>query len=399
MEIGVVGKPNVGKSTLFNACTLGNAEVAAYPFTTIKPNRAVAAVRTRCVCRELGVEDNPRNSRCVGGERFVPIEVIDVAGLVPKAHEGRGLGNQFLDELRRASVLIHVVDAAGATDAEGVAVPAGTHDPVEDVRFLEEEIEAWFFDIFRRSWDKVSRKVQYEGKDFVKYFEEMYVGIGFQARGIIKAVGDAAVNPEKPHDWSKEDLARFTGALRRVSKPIIIAANKTDMEQAAENIKRLREAFPGSLVVPTSSMGEYVLRKLAEEGAVRYLPGDRGYEVLDASKISERQQKALEIIGRNVLGRFGTTGVQECINAAVFDLLGKVVVYPVEDENRYSDKDGRILPDALLLDRGSTPRDLAFRIHTEIGEAFIGAIDARTKRKISSDKPLSQGDVVKILTR
>ena len=123
MEIGVVGKPNVGKSTFFNACSLGNAEVAAYPFTTIKPNRAVAAVRTRCVCRELGVEDNPRNSRCVGGERFVPIEVIDVAGLVPKAHEGRGLGNQFLDELRRASVLIHVVDTAGATDAEGVVVP------------------------------------------------------------------------------------------------------------------------------------------------------------------------------------------------------------------------------------------------------------------------------------
>lgn len=399
MEIGVVGKPNVGKSTFFNACTLGNAEVAAYPFTTIKPNRAVASVRTICVCRELGLVDTPRNSRCIGGERFVPMEIIDVAGLVPKAHEGRGLGNQFLDELRRASVLIHVVDSSGATDAEGAAVPAGTHNPLEDVYFLEEEIEAWFFGIFQRSWDKVSRKVQYEGKDFVKYFEEMYAGIGFQAKDIIKAVGDAGVDQEKPHDWSKEDLARFTRALRRISKPIIIAANKTDVGPAAENIKRMQESLADSPIVPTSAMGEYVLRKLAEEGAIRYLPGDRGYEVIDPSKISERQQKALEIIKRNVLDRFGTTGVQECINAAVFDILGKVVVYPVEDENRYSDKDGRVLPDAFLLDRGSTPRDLAFRIHTEIGEAFIGAIDARTKMKISSDKPLSHRDVVKILTK
>lgn len=398
MEIGVVGKPNVGKSTFFNAATLADATVASYPFTTVNPNRALGFVRVPCACRELGVTCNPKNSKCIANDRFIPVELIDVAGLVPKAHEGRGLGNKFLDELRRANMLIHVVDASGGTDAEGNILPPGSRDPLEDVRFLEEEIELWFLNIFKRSWDKVSRKVQYEGKDFVKYFEEMYVGIGFEEKHILQAVKEAGVNTEKPHSWSEEQLFSFVKSLRAASKPIIIAANKSDVEAAEENIKRMREELQ-SIVIPTSSMGEYVLRKLAEEGAVRYLPGDSEFETISLEKISEKQKAALRIIERNVFARFGNTGVQQCINAAIFDVLQKVVVYPVEDEVKFSDKDGNVLPDAFLMDRGATPRDLAFKIHTEIGESFIGALDARTRRKIASDKPLNNGDIVKILVR
>ncbi|MDI6654890.1 MAG: redox-regulated ATPase YchF [Candidatus Hydrothermarchaeota archaeon] len=398
MEIGVVGKPNVGKSTFFNASTLAGAEVASYPFTTVNPNRAMGFVRVACVCREVGVTCNPKNSKCIAKNRFIPVELIDVAGLVPKAHEGRGLGNKFLDELRRASVLIHVVDASGGTDAEGNIMPPGSRDPLEDIRFLEEEIELWFLNIFKRGWNKVSRKVQYEGKDFVKYFEEMYVGIGFEERHILQAVKEAGVNAEKPHSWSSEQLFSFVKSLRQASKPIIIAANKSDVEAAEDNIKRMREELQ-STVIPTSSMGEYVLCKLAEEGAIRYLPGDSEFETINFEKISDKQKAALRIIERNVFARFGNTGVQRCINAAIFDVLQKVVVYPVEDEVKFSDKDGNVLPDAFLMDRGATPRDLAFKIHTEIGESFIGAIDARTKRKIASDKPLKSGDIVKILAR
>lgn len=396
MEIGVVGKPNVGKSTFFNAATLAGAEIASYPFTTVNPNRAMGFVRVPCVCAELGVTCAPKNSKCIARNRFIPVELIDVAGLVPKAHEGRGLGNKFLDELRRASVLIHVVDASGGTDAEGNILPPGSRDPLDDIHFLEEEIELWFLNIFKRSWEKVSRKVQYEGKDFVKYFGEMYVGIGFEEKHITQAVREAGVNTEKPHSWSEGQLFSFVKSLRAASKPIIIAANKSDVEIAEENIKRMKGELQ-SIVIPTSSMGEYVLRKLAEEGAVRYLPGDSEFETINFEKISEKQKAALRIMERNVFARFGNTGVQQCINAAIFDVLNKVVVYPVEDEVKFSDKDGNILPDAFLMEHGSTPRDLAFRIHTEIGSNFIGALDARTRRKISNDKALENGDIIKIL--
>lgn len=398
MEIGVIGKPNVGKSTFFNASTLAEAEVANYPFTTVSHNKAIAYVRARCPCVELDVVCNPRNSKCIKGDRFIPVEMIDVAGLVPKAHEGRGLGNQFLDELRRARVLIHIVDASGGTDEEGNLLVPGSHEPLRDVRFLEEEIELWFLNIFKRGWDKVARKVQYEGKDFVHYFGETYSGIGFREEEISLALREAEVDPKKPKEWSDRELVDFAHSLRRASKPIIIAANKADVEIAEENIERMKKEL-STPVIPTSSMGEYVLRRLAEQGAVEYIPGDGEFKIIDRSKINGKHRKALELIRENVLSKFGSTGVQQCINTAVFDILKKVVVYPVEDEGKYADKEGNVLPDAFLMEPASTPRDLAFKIHTEIGEGFIGALDAKSKRKIKSDKEMESGEVIKILTR
>jgi hypothetical protein len=365
----------------------------------VKANRAVAYLRTPCPCRELETPCQARNSRCISGNRLVPFQLIDVAGLVPGAHEGRGLGNRFLDDLRQAKVLIHVVDASGGTDAEGNPLPPGSRDPLEDVRFLEEEIEAWFLGIFQRGWEKVSRKAQLEGRDFASNFTEMYAGIGIRRGEVLQAVKETGLDPGAPGKWGEEGILRFSRALRRLSKPILIAANKTDVEAAGGAVQRLREALPEGSVVPTSSMGEYVLRRLAENGAVSYLPGDPSYEVVDEGKIGKRERKALEILDEFVFGRFGTTGVQECLNHGVLGLLGKIVVYPVEDEGKLADGEGRVLPDAFLLDGGSTPRDLAHAIHTEIGEGFLGALDARTRRKIPSEKPLKTGDVIKILTR
>jgi hypothetical protein len=396
MEIGVVGKPNVGKSTFFNACTLAGAEVASYPFTTVDPNRAIAYVRTSCACSELKVTCTPKNSLCLRGNRFIPVEIIDVAGLVPRAHEGRGLGNKFLDELRRARVLVHVVDASGATDEEGNPGVPGSYNPLDDVRFLEKEIELWFLGIFKRGWEKISRRVQFEGKDFVSYFTMTYSGMGFSEAQVSAAIKEAEVDPKMPKNWSQEDLSAFAGALRKTSKPIIIAANKADVEAAEAKIEAMKKELD-NLVVPTSAMAEYVLRNLTKSGVVDYLPGDGEFKVLKAEDLDDRHRKALKIIEK-VLLKYGSTGVQRCIDAAVFDVLGRVVVYPVEDEGKFADKEGRVLPDAYLMEPGSTPRELAYKIHTDIGEAFLGALDAKTKKKIKSDKELENGEVIKILT-
>ncbi|WP_456474386.1 redox-regulated ATPase YchF [Candidatus Pyrohabitans sp.] len=399
MEIGVVGKPNVGKSTFFSAATLSKAEIANYPFTTVEANKAIAFVRIPEPAVELGVIPNPRNSLSISGYRFVPVEMIDVAGLVPKAHEGRGLGNRFMDDLRQAGALIHVVDASGSTDEEGNPLKPGEHDPRRDVRFLEEEIEQWFFGIFRRNWEKIARRVQMTGDSFERLFGELFAGLGIREAEVQLALRETGLDPRKPAQWSEEELFSFTRTLRRLAKPIIVAANKADVGVAEQNIARLKEEFPHTEIIPTSAMAELMLKNLAEAGVISYIPGDSSFKILKEGELSPKQKKALEIIKKNVLERYGSTGVQQAINVAVLDVLKKIVVFPVEDEHRLCDGEGNVLPDAYLLDQGATPRDLAYKIHTEIGENFIAAIDARTKRRIASDAPLKHMDIIKIVTR
>ncbi|MFB6087338.1 MAG: GTPase, partial [Haloarculaceae archaeon] len=176
LSIALAGKPNAGKSTFYKAATMADVDVGNYPFTTIDANRGVTHARTRCPC--LDREERCGDEHCSGGKRYVPIELLDVAGLVPGAHEGRGLGNQFLDELTNADVILHVVDASGGTDAEGEPVEVGEHDPVEDLEFVEEEMDLWLASIVERNWETVERQSRSPDFDIDESLTEMLTGVG-----------------------------------------------------------------------------------------------------------------------------------------------------------------------------------------------------------------------------
>ena len=390
-----MGKANVGKSTFFAAATMKPVEIAGFPFTTIEANRGVAYLRTPCVCRELGVEDNPVNSACVDGVRLVPVELIDCPGLIRGAHMGKGLGNRFLDEVRRADALIVVCDAAGATDDNGQPVPPGSHDPIEDVRMFESEFDLWLLNLVHKDWDKVARTAEAAREEIGRHLEEKLTGLGINRAHIAAAVERTGLDPYRARRWSGDDLARFVSELRRESKPLIVAANKADKEHAEENVERLREA--GYRVVPTCAEAELALRRAASAGLVRYTPGDSGFEVTNPSSLSKGQRRALETVRERVFRRWGSTGVQETINAAYFQLLDSIVVYPVEDAEKLTDHVGRVLPDCYLVPRGTTARQFAGLIHTELGESFIYAIDARTKKRLGEDYTLKNNDVIQIV--
>jgi len=390
-----VGKPNTGKSTFFAAATLLDVKRAPYPFTTIEPNVGVGHVKVRCVCRDLGVVDNPRNSVCIEGWRFVPVELIDVAGLVPGAWQGRGLGNMFLDHVRRAPVLIHVVDASGSTDEEGRVVKPGSHDPVQDVIFFEREFEMWMYQVVSRDWERLSKTIEYTRK-----FDELYsrfAGLGIKPQVVQQVVEELGLSGKRVTQWSQDDLMSLVREARRASKPILIAANKADLPTAPDNIKRLTEQFKGRyVVVPTSAEAELALRKAAKAGLIKYIPGSSSFEVV--GRLTPEQRKALDYIEENVLKRYGSTGVQDALDKAVFELLGMIAVFPVENEKKLTDSKGNVLPDVYLVHRDSTARDLAYEIHTELGEKFAFAIDALTGRRLGSDEKLSHRMIVKIVT-
>ncbi|MBU7014755.1 MAG: redox-regulated ATPase YchF [Theionarchaea archaeon] len=385
MDVGIVGKPNVGKSTFFNACTLGAAEVASYPFTTIKSNIGVAFVTAPCPCRELEIQCSPKNSRCIKGTRLIPTRIIDVAGLVPEAHSGRGLGNRFLDDIMRAEVLIHIIDASGKTDEEGR--PTDHHDPLEDVKFLEKEIDAWFLDRLSDKWKKLSRRVSSEHLDLHKLLAEKFNIV--TEEDILRALHTTKFDASRPDSWSNQQLQEFSVELRKITKPIVIAANKADIAPE-ENIERLNEVG----AIPASAEAELALRRAEIHGLITYVPGSDRFDV--NSDLNSAQKQALEKI-QHFLDRFGSTGVQDCLNHAVFDILDRIVVYPVENEHHYSDSFDNVLPDSYLMRTGDTSHDLAYKIHTDLGQTFIYAVNARTHMRIKEDYKLQNGDIIKIV--
>jgi ribosome-binding ATPase YchF (GTP1/OBG family) len=389
LSLALAGKPNAGKSTFYQAATMAEVDVGNYPFTTIDPNRGVTHVRTDCPCLDLA--ERCGNENCHDGKRYVPVELLDVAGLVPGAHEGRGLGNQFLDELTNADAILHVVDAAGATDAEGEPVEVGAHDPVEDIDFVETEMDLWLASIVERNWETIERQSRSPDFDIDDALAELLTGVGATETDVARALRDLDY-PEDPIQWADEHREALASDIRERTKPIVVVANKADIAPA-ENLDRLREA--ADVVVPTTADGELALRRGVEAGIVDYDPGDPDFEVV--GDVSDGQAEGLEQI-RTVMQEWGGTGVQDALDTAVYDVLHMLTAYPVQNETRWTDGQGNVLPDAHLLPEGATPPDLAYAVHSDIGDGYLHAVDARAERRIGEGHELDEGDVVKIVS-
>jgi len=385
LTLALAGKPNCGKSTFFKAATMAHAEIANYPFTTINPNFGVAYVRTKCACTELKV----KCSHCVDGNRFVAVNLIDVAGLVPDAHKGKGLGNQFLDALRQADAILHIIDASGGTDSEGNPVGVGNHDPAEDVKFLGYEMTMWVYGILDKHWTRLNRQAQVKGFSIHQAIADTFTGLGITPEDVRDA--ELALKLELVHA-KMEDLIPFCAEIVKISKPMLVVGNKFD-----EAPEVLRAKLAEQKVAFASAASELALRNAAAANVVKYLPGDEMFTIANEGSLSAAQKAGLAKIA-DVMKQCKGTGVQQAINRAVFELLDMIVVYPVEDENHYCNKQGDVLPDAFLMRKGATPHDLAFQVHTDIGKGFLYAVDSKTKMRIKENHELKNGDVIKIVS-
>ena len=431
-RIGLVGKPSVGKSTFFNAATMNDVPEGAYPFTTIDPSMGEAYVRVDCAAPEFDETCTPSVGYCDDGTRFVPVKLVDVAGLVPGAHEGRGLGNQFLSDLNETDVLIHVVDFSGETDIEGE--PTEDHDPREDIDFLENELDMWYLDVLVHVVD-FSGETDIEGEptedhdprediDFLEneldmwYLDVLEKGIERYRSGYHGEDGDIEAelaeqmsafrtNEDEikqivlslgldldPDAWDAGDREELAREIRKRTKPMVIAANKMDTSAAQDNYEDITNDsdYDHLTVVPVSAHAEKALKTADESGVVAYRPGASDFEVVE--DVSDEQAAGLDTIA-SFVADFDGTGVQSALETALFERFGAIAVFPGNGSPR---DDGTFLQDCFVLPEGSTAEEFAYFLHSDIGEGFLHGHDARSGRQIGADHELDHRDVVEITT-
>lgn len=395
MIIGLIGKPSCGKSTFFKAATLADIPIASYPFTTIKPNEGIAYTKIDCVDKEFNTQCTPKEGFCINHKRFIPIKLLDVAGLVPGAHQGKGLGNQFLDDLNQADALIHVLDISGTTNEKGE--PVENYNPINDVKFLEYELDMWYLRILKKGWNKFSRKIQQEKQPIYKAIAKQMSGLRVTEDIAQQTLKKLNLN-ENIEKWTKENLLVLAIELRKQTKPMIIAANKMDLKNSAENLIKLQQEFPNYKIIPCSAESEIALREATKKELIEYIPGEETFKILKKDKLNEKQLKALQYIKENILNKYKTTGIQQTLDFAIFQILKYIAVFP-GGVNNLKDSEGRIIPDCFLFPENSTALDFAYRLHQDLGKGFIRAINVKTKQTIGKDYKLKHRDIIEIIAK
>ena len=396
LKIGLIGKTNAGKTTFFNAATLLSAPVSTYPFTTKKPSVGQAYVKTICVCREMGVKDNPRNSSCIEGARFIPVQLIDLPGLIKGSWMGKGLGTQFLSVASQADALIHIADASGSVDADGKITKPGMGNPVADVYDIEEELVRWFVKIVEKSIKKLKKHAK-KGSSVDRLFTQDLAGLKITGGHVARALEENALTDKDLGRWKREDVWGFAKSIRQISKPTIIIANKMDLAPADKNYVNLVKEFGQAFVLPASSDAELALRRAEQKGYVEYIPGEEVFRVKNKEKLTAEQREALTYVEQRVFSKWIRTGVQFALNTCVFKLLSMNVVYPVEDIERLADRKGNVLPDVFLVPYNASVGDLAGQVHTDLAKTMLYAVNARTKIRLPADYRLKDRDIVTIV--
>jgi ribosome-binding ATPase YchF (GTP1/OBG family) len=397
--IGIIGKPSAGKSTFLNAACMTHAKVSELPFTTIDPNKGVAYVKTNCMCKKLNLKDNPKNSICIEGNRFIPVNLLDVAGLVPDAHKGKGLGNKFLNDLSKADILIHILDISGELDKTGKRITLGKNDPYEDIIFLEKEINLWFKEIIERTdWTKFLKSYSREKTKFIEALYKRLSGVRVKKKHIILAIKNSGLENKDPINWTDDDLYDFSKIVREHSKPILVVANKIDKENGIRNLVRIKAKY-NNPIIPCSALAEFVLRKYQEDKVIKYIPGLDNFHILNHEKLKSKELETLEKIRGKILGELSETGVQNALNHAIFQIANQICVFPVSDINTFTDHDDNVLPDVFLVEKGTNLKDFVQDyIHTDLAEHFMFGIDALTKKRLGENYELKHNDVIKIVS-
>jgi len=397
IKIGLIGKTNTGKTTFFNSSTLSSDEISTYPFTTKKSSISIGHAITLCVHPEFNVVDNPINSKCKDGWRYIPIELIDLPGLIKDAWKGKGLGNQFLSIASQSDALLHIVDASGGIDSSGRITEVGTGDPVSDFADIEEELNMWYQKILEGNRDKLQKMVESDN-DQIDALAELYQGMGVKKSHVKETLKTTKLEDKDIENYDINDSKKFATQLRRISKPTLIVANKIDIKGAAKNFQRLRERYNDMIVVPASADSELSLRRAEQKELIKYSPGSEQFDILRADDLNEKQKNALNFIQSDIMGEYMHTGVQFAINITVFKLLKMNSIYPVAIPENLSDKKGRILPDLILLKDGSTVIDLAKEIHSDLIKGLLYAKDLRYNLRVPTNYQLRDRDVISLVS-
>ena len=397
IKIGLIGKTNTGKTTFFNSSTLSSDEISTYPFTTKKSSTSVGYAITLCVHPEFNVIDNPNNSRCEDGWRYIPIELIDLPGLIKDAWKGKGLGNQFLSIASQSDALLHVVDASGSIDATGKITETGSGDPVSDFADIEEELNMWYQKILEGNRDRLQKIIK-SGDDHVDALTELYQGVGVKRNHVKEALKTSGLEEKDIENYDMQDSKKFASYLRKISKPTLIVANKIDVKGADKNFERLRERYNDMIVIPASADSELTLRRAEQKNLIKYSPGSEKFDILQTNELNQKQKEALNFIQSDIMGEYMRTGVQFAINVTVFKLLKMNSVYPVASPEKLSDKKGRVLPDLVLLKDGATVTDLAKEIHSDLTKGLLYAKDLRYNLRVPTNYQLRDRDVICLIS-